>query len=505
MLQYTLTHDSEQQITLESFLLQRMGGALLRSQVKRIIKNGQVTRVVKEEEEEEKEGVLDDAQTQLATVSRSNYKVKRGDTFRVVCARDEQHQQHHWLQQQQQENQYQEQQDQENHENQEDKQQQHQQQKKKKVETIAVSSVPQLLEGKFVALDIVFEDSHCAVINKPVGLIVHPAQHHNLQTVTTLAQGLVHHFGHEHLSHNGGNEDGSGDGDITGSSSSECKHEKVDNFDDQDDHAQIHLRPGIVHRIDADTSGLLVIAKNDHAHNMLKQQFLKHTITRKYRALIVGEMHHNEAMIESEISRHATIPSKRVSHALKHILPESEFNMKHKTRESATRKKHGKFARTQYTVLERFVVDSMDVLSTANNKKQHQNHQQNKWLSFALIECQLETGRTHQIRVHLSGIGRPLLGDRLYGSKPPKKPNTEFLVTDYILLGGANDKQQQALLNGGQLLHAAILGFSHPETGAYVEFSAKPPSYFEQALERLRRLNLMHLKRETEESDSMAF
>ena len=276
------------------------------------------------------------------------------------------------------------------------------------------------------------------------------------------------------------------------------------------------MRPGIVHRIDADTSGLLVIAKNNSAHIKLQHQFKLHSTTRRYWAIVMNDIGYNLGVIESMIARHPSMPSKRVATMLKHYLPDAEFNLNNTNQnsndffDSVQQHKKGKFARTHYKVLERFTVDSLDVIPSSRMVQYH-----NKWFHFTLIECQLETGRTHQIRVHMSSIGKPLLGDRLYGPKTPKKPTLDSMVVDSILGVQFNPrnnhhhaKKSEAdanVLNGGQLLHAAVLGFVHPVTETPLEFTAKLPEHFEQVLKRLRDATRAHEKRQEEESDSMGY
>ena len=176
------------------------------------------------------------------------------------------------------------------------------------------------------------------------------------------------------------------------------------------------MRPGIVHRIDMDTTGVLIVCKNDLAHNSIAEQLKVHSITRKYYAVVFGSPKDDEGTIRAPIGRH---PNDR--------------------KKMSINSKNGKDAVTHYKVLERF-------------------H------GYTLVECRLETGRTHQIRVHMASIGHPLLGDQVYG--PAKQP---FRLQ-------------------GQTLHAGVLGFLHPRTGEYMEFSAPLPKYFEELLEKLRRL-----------------
>ncbi|MCG3090172.1 RluA family pseudouridine synthase [Sporosarcina cyprini] len=221
-------------------------------------------------------------------------------------------------------------------------------------------------------LDIVYEDSDVLVVNKPRGMVVHPAPGH---LSGTLVNGLMHHCT-----------------DLSGINGV--------------------LRPGIVHRIDKDTSGLLMVAKNDKAHVSLVNQLVAKTVTRVYTALVHGHIPHDNGTIDAPIGRDP------------------------RDRQSMTVVDHGKHAVTHFKVLERFG-------------------------DFTLVECRLETGRTHQIRVHMKYIGYPLAGDPKYG---PKK------TIDF----------------GGQVLHAGIIGFDHPSTGEYMEFSKPLPEDFQQLLEKMR-------------------
>ena len=231
------------------------------------------------------------------------------------------------------------------------------------------------VEPQKMDLDIVYEDEDVILINKPKGMVVHPAPGH---TTDTLVNGLLYH----------------------------CK----DNLSGINGVA----RPGIVHRIDRDTTGILIVCKNDMSHNSIAAQLKEHSINRRYRALVHGNLKDDTGTIEGPIGRHP-IDRKKMS----------------------INEKNGKPAVTHYTVLERFG-------------------------NYTLIECKLETGRTHQIRVHMTSIGHPLVGDEVYG--PAKSP---FKLQ-------------------GQCLHAMILGFVHPRTGAYMEFSADLPEYFEDLLRKLR-------------------
>ncbi|WP_391558311.1 RluA family pseudouridine synthase [Robertmurraya sp.] len=221
-------------------------------------------------------------------------------------------------------------------------------------------------------LEIFYEDSDVLVVNKPKGMVVHPAPGH---TTGTLVNGLMAHC-----------KDLSGINGV--------------------------LRPGIVHRIDKDTSGLLMVAKNDLAHESLVNQLVAKTVTRKYRAIVHGVIPHDYGTIDAPLARDP------------------------KDRQSMTVVDNGKHAVTHFQVIERFK-------------------------DFTLVECQLETGRTHQIRVHMKYIGYPLAGDPKYG---PRK----------------------TLDIGGQALHAGVLGFDHPRTNEYLEFEAPLPEYFIELLESLR-------------------
>lgn len=235
------------------------------------------------------------------------------------------------------------------------------------------------VEAENIPLDIVYEDEDVLVVNKPAGMVVHPAPGNY---TGTLVNALMYHCGDNLSSING------------------------------------VIRPGIVHRIDKDTSGLLMIAKNDKAHASLSQQLADHSLTRKYRAIVYSNIKEDEGTIDKPIGRD---PSNRLRNAV------TDLNSKN--------------AVTHYRVLERFG-------------------------NYTLVEAQLETGRTHQIRVHMSYIKHPLLGDELYG--PTKNKNAAKL--------GAKR----------QMLHAGVLGFIHPSTGEYIEFESSLPEDFEKVLEKLR-------------------
>ena len=233
------------------------------------------------------------------------------------------------------------------------------------------------VEAKAMDLDILYEDDDVILINKPKGMVVHPAAGH---VDDTLVNGLMHHC----------------QGNLSG----------INGI----------MRPGIVHRIDKDTTGVLVVCKNDNAHNSLAEQLKVHSITRRYRAIVHGRLKASEGTVDAPIGR----------------------NEKDRLKQ-AINEKNGKPAVTHYRVLESFK-------------------------NYTYIECQLETGRTHQIRVHMSSLGHPLVGDELYG--PAKCP---FALE-------------------GQTLHAMVVGFDHPRTGEYVEFTAPLPEYFEKLLDKLRKM-----------------
>ena len=228
-----------------------------------------------------------------------------------------------------------------------------------------------------IPLDILYEDRDLIVINKPKGMVVHPAAGHYSGT---LVNALMYH----------------------------CK----------DDLSGINgvMRPGIVHRIDRNTTGSLLVCKNDFAHNAIAEQLKVHSITRKYRAIVHGNLKNDQGTVDAPIGRHPVDRKKM-----------------------AVDPRNGRDAITHYQVLERFG-------------------------NYTYIECQLETGRTHQIRVHMSSIHHPIVGDDVYG--PAKCPFSGL---------------------EGQTLHAMVLGFMHPRTGDYMEFSAPLPEYFEDLLKKLRK------------------
>ncbi|MTI09840.1 RluA family pseudouridine synthase [Curvivirga aplysinae] len=238
-----------------------------------------------------------------------------------------------------------------------------------------------------IPLDIVFEDEHLLIVNKPAGMVVHPAPGN---TSGTLVNALMHHCG-DSLSGIGGVK-----------------------------------RPGIVHRIDKDTSGLLVIAKSDQAHQGLSEQFAAHNLTRQYQLIVWGLPAPTSGSIEGNIGRHP-VDRKRMA-----IVSAPA----------------GKHAITHYKTI----------------KPLHAG-------SASLIECELETGRTHQIRVHMTSIGHPLMGDPVYG-KVTKARNS-------VLSNEAKDFLQNF---NRQALHAKTLGFQHPVTGEEIQFSSSLPRDLEELL-----------------------
>ena len=249
-----------------------------------------------------------------------------------------------------------------------------------------------------IPLDIIYEDEDIIVINKPVGMVVHPAPGNY---TGTLVSALLYHCG-DSLSGVGGVK-----------------------------------RPGIVHRIDKDTSGLLVVPKNDEAHNALSAQLKSHTVSRVYHAVTVGNLKEDGGTLAYPIGRNPTDRKKMAAYPVGTPTGDSGGAIRH--------------AVTHYTVLERF--------STGP-----------KWgQAFTYVQCELETGRTHQIRVHMAATGHPLLGDPVYGGE-----GTRF--------GRAMGERIR-----GQMLHAKELRLIHPRTGAAMTFACDLPDDFEAVLERLRR------------------
>ena len=231
------------------------------------------------------------------------------------------------------------------------------------------------IEPENMDLDILYEDQDVILVNKPKGMVVHPAAGHYSHT---LVNGLMYHCKDQLYGING------------------------------------VMRPGIVHRIDMDTTGVIIACKNDMAHNSIAAQLKEHSITRRYQAIVHGVLKDDAGTIEGPIGRHPT-DRKKMS---------INYN-------------NGKSAVTHYKVLKRF-------------------------RQYTHVECRLETGRTHQIRVHMASIEHPLLGDLVYG--PGKCP-----------IPGLQ----------GQTLHAGVLGFIHPRTGEYMEFTAPLPEYFAKLLNTL--------------------
>ena len=234
------------------------------------------------------------------------------------------------------------------------------------------------IEAENIPLDILYEDDDVLVVNKPKGMVVHPAAGHYSGT---LVNAVMYHCR----------------GSLSGINGV--------------------MRPGIVHRIDRDTTGSLIICKNDNAHLSIAAQLKDHTIVRRYRAIVHGVIREEELCINSPVGRHPTDRKKMAAGV-----------------------RNGKEAVTHIKVMERF-------------------------RAYTYIECRLETGRTHQIRVHMDSIGHPLLGDTVYGNRKYSLP--------YVLQG--------------QTLHAMTLGFIHPVSGEYVETTAPLPDYFSHLLETLPR------------------
>lgn len=233
---------------------------------------------------------------------------------------------------------------------------------------------PSILEEN-IPISILYEDEDILIVDKPKGMVVHPAPGHYSGT---LVNAVMFH----------------------------CKN-KLSGINGV-------MRPGIVHRIDRDTTGSLIICKNDIAHNSIAAQLKEHSITRKYRAIVHGRITDEEGSINAPIGRDTRDRKKM-----------------------AVNEQNGKPAVTHYKVLKAYK-------------------------EYTYIECQLETGRTHQIRVHMTSIGHPLLGDTVYGNRKSNF-HTE-----------------------GQTLHAMTIGFIHPSTGVYMEISAPLPEYFERILDNLK-------------------
>lgn len=229
-----------------------------------------------------------------------------------------------------------------------------------------------------IPLDILYEDQDIIIVNKPKQMVVHPAPGHYSGT---LVNALMYHCGQELSGING------------------------------------TMRPGIVHRIDMDTTGSLIVCKNDMAHQSLSEQLKIHSIKRVYVAIVHGNIKEDNGTVNAPIGRHPTERKKMSIHT-----------------------KNGRNAITHYKVLERFG-------------------------EYTYIQCALETGRTHQIRVHMASIGHPLVGDQVYGPRKCPFPKLQ-----------------------GQTLHAKTLGIIHPRTGEYLEINAPLPDYFIELLDRLRNI-----------------
>lgn len=238
-------------------------------------------------------------------------------------------------------------------------------------EPVSSEAVPQ-----DIPLDIIYEDDDLLVVNKPKGMVVHPAAGN---PDGTLVNALLYHCG-DSLSGIGG-----------------------------------VVRPGIVHRIDKDTSGLLMVAKNDTAHLKLSEQIKEHFFTREYEAVIIGHLKEQKGSIDAPIGR-----------------------SKNDRKKMAVTELNSKNAVTRYEVLEEYP-------------------------GFSYVRLRLETGRTHQIRVHMAYLGHPLAGDGVYGGRNAER-----------------------IMEGGQCLHARKIGFIHPTTGKYMEFTSPLPEYFTKFLEKLR-------------------
>lgn len=244
-----------------------------------------------------------------------------------------------------------------------------------RIELDVPEAVEPEIEAEPMDLDIIYEDPDIILINKPKGMVVHPAAGHYSHT---LVNGLMYHCKNQLSGING------------------------------------VMRPGIVHRIDMDTTGVLIACKNDMAHNSIAAQLKEHSITRRYQAIVHGIIKEDGGTVDAPIGRH---PTERKKMSI-------NYN-------------HGRSAITHYKVLKRLG-------------------------QFTYVECQLETGRTHQIRVHMASLHHPLLGDAVYG--PARCPVPGLT---------------------GQTLHAGILGIVHPRTGEYMEFTAPLPDYFEKLIRTL--------------------
>lgn len=246
------------------------------------------------------------------------------------------------------------------------------------VEITVPNPVEYEAKAENIPLDIVYEDEYLLVVNKPKGMVVHPAAGNY---DGTLVNALLYHCGDSLSGING------------------------------------VMRPGIVHRIDKDTSGLLIVAKNDFAHSSLAEQIKEHSFTREYEAVVFGNLKDDSGTVDAPIGRN---PNDR--------------------KKMCITQKNSKNAVTHYTVIRRYK-------------------------GYTHIKCKLETGRTHQIRVHMAYLGHPVAGDRVYGVKSEK---VSF---------------------EGQCLHAKKIGFIHPKTKEYIEFDSDLPEYFEKFLNKLRNIS----------------
>lgn len=247
-----------------------------------------------------------------------------------------------------------------------------------RVEVNVPDPEPYEAQPENIPLDIVYEDADLLVVNKPKGMVVHPAAGNRS---STLVNALLYHCGDTLSGING------------------------------------VLRPGIVHRIDKDTSGLLIVAKNDSAHTALAEQIKAHSFTREYEAVVFGSLKDESGTVDAPIGRHPVDRKKM-----------------------CVTQKNSKNAVTHYFVL-------------------------NRYKGYTHIRCVLETGRTHQIRVHMAYLGHPVAGDPVYGVKNEKVGFT------------------------GQCLHARKIGFVHPSTGKYMEFSSDLPPYFREFLTKLKNIS----------------
>ena len=252
------------------------------------------------------------------------------------------------------------------------------------------------IKGNKIDLDILYDDDDLVIINKHPGIVVHPGAGNYEKTIVN---GLIYKY-QNNLSNIGGK-----------------------------------LRPGIVHRIDKDTSGVIVVAKNDYTHTNLSQQFSNHTIKRVYEALIWGSLKPQSGKIKEKISR--SIKNRQLM---------------------AVRKEKGKMAITNYKTIKIFQNSNLPKIS--------------------LIECNLETGRTHQIRVHMNFKGNPILGDKSYGKSKKKFKKIDLKIENEI-----NNFNRQAL-------HAKSLGFIHPKTKREVFFEAKRPDDFDKLIKSLRKASV---------------